>query len=89
MIKDFESIKEEVHEKLLNILKLHFKEKKPFKPAVKRENNRMGGCGGLKPRLRHFSAHEKGTLKGCRESQNKRMNQNKTKSFELLIFTDL
>jgi len=73
LVKGLESIKEEDHEELINILEHHFDaEKKPFKPVVRRENN-GNGRGGPNIRRRRSQRMNK-------ENQGSRPNSRRRRS---------
>jgi len=79
LVKNLESVKEEDHEELINILEHHFdEEKKPFKPVVRRENNGMNGRRGPKIRSRRMN-HEKEN-RGPRQNNDNRRRRSRNNS---------
>lgn len=83
LVKGLESIKEEDHEEMINILEHHFdEEKKPFKPVVRRENNGPGprsGSGIRRRRSQRMSNTNKENRGGSRTDSRRRRSRNDSK----------
>jgi len=80
LVKDLESIKEEDHEEVINILEHHFdEEKKPFKPVVRRDNNGPGrannGPNGPNRRSQRMSMNKEN--RGAPRNRSNRRNNSK------------
>ncbi|CAG9799371.1 unnamed protein product [Chironomus riparius] len=72
LVKGLESIKEEDHEELINILEHHYDpEQKPFKPVVRRENN-GSGRGGQNIRRRGSQRMNNKENRGSRPNSGRR-----------------
>lgn len=70
LVKSLESIKEEDHEELINILEHHYDpEQKPFKPVVRRDNHQIGRGG---PNIRRRNSMNNKENRGSRPNSHRR-----------------